>query len=139
MAIARDERSIGSLIRELSSDGGTLVRQEIELARTELGEKIDLLRHSLVRIGIGAAVLLAGILVLFTAVNRALTVVLAQFMSTEVAVWLSPLIIASVLFLVGWSFIRKGRRGIKTQGLAPKQTAESLKEDGRWLKEKVTS
>ena len=39
MQIQKDERSLGELFSELAADTGTLVRQEVALAQTELTAK----------------------------------------------------------------------------------------------------
>jgi uncharacterized membrane protein YqjE len=60
-----DERSLADLVVEVSERGSTLVREEIELAKTEVSEKVGkLLRGSVVGIAAGVFAFLALILVM---------------------------------------------------------------------------
>lgn len=130
-------RTVPDLIRELSAEGADLVRQELALAKVEMSEKADLFQRNLVSIALGGAFLLAALLILLWAVNSGLTSLLAGFVALDVAVWLSPLILAVVLGLVGWGMISKGKKGIKREGLAPSRTTETIREDTRWVRRKV--
>jgi len=61
----RDERSLADLVVEVSERGSTLVREEIELAKAEVSEKLTkLLRGSVVGIAAGVFAFLALILVM---------------------------------------------------------------------------
>jgi uncharacterized membrane protein YqjE len=60
-----DERSLADLVIEVSEHGSTLVREEIELAKAEVSEKLGkLLRGSVVGIAAGVFAFLALILVM---------------------------------------------------------------------------
>ena len=43
------KRKMGQLVRDLADDAKTLLRKEVELAKAELQEKVDLLRNDLAR------------------------------------------------------------------------------------------
>ena len=61
----RDERSLADLVVEVSERGSTLVREEIELAKAEISEKVGkLLRGSVVGVAAGVFAFLALILVM---------------------------------------------------------------------------
>lgn len=61
----REERSLADLVVEVSEHGSTLVREEIELAKAEVSEKVaKLLRGSVVGIAAGVFAFLALILVM---------------------------------------------------------------------------
>jgi uncharacterized membrane protein YqjE len=60
-----DERSIADLVVEVSENASTLVREEIELAKAEVSEKVSkILKGSAVGIAAGAFAFLALILVM---------------------------------------------------------------------------
>lgn len=60
-----DERSLADLVVEVSERGSTLVREEIELAKAEVSEKVGkLLRGSVVGVAAGVFAFLALILVM---------------------------------------------------------------------------
>src|SRR3977135_1832554 len=63
--LPQDERSLADLVVEVSEHGSTLVREEIELAKAEVSEKVGkLLRGSVVGIAAGVFAFLALILVM---------------------------------------------------------------------------
>ena len=132
-----DGRSIADLLRELSLEGRTLVRQEVELARTELSEKASVYASNIASMAVGGALLLVALMAVGTAVIYGLIVLFDQFLPFEVAVWLGPLVFGAVLGLVGWSMIRKGREKLAQEGLVPQRTVETLREDKDWLRSKV--
>lgn len=133
----RDGRSVPELIRELSSEGADLVRQEVALAKAEMNEKMAVFQRSMVSMAMGGAFMLAALLTGLWAVNRGLTALLTQVMGLEVAVWLSPLILTVVLAAVGWGMIQKGKSAMSDEGLAPKKTQATLREDKRWAQRKA--
>ncbi|MBV9814918.1 MAG: phage holin family protein, partial [Alphaproteobacteria bacterium] len=55
----RQDRSIAALLSDLANETGTLVRQEIALFKTEIGEKLG-------RLGAGAGTIAAGGLIAFS-------------------------------------------------------------------------
>jgi uncharacterized membrane protein YqjE len=62
---SRDERSVGDLVFDVAEKSSTLVREEIELAKTEVSEKVgSLLRGSAVGVAAGIFAFLALILVM---------------------------------------------------------------------------
>lgn len=132
-----DGRSIGDLLRELSLEGRTLVRQEVELAKTELAEKVSVYSRNTATMAVGGALLLVALMAVGTAVIYGLIVLFDQFLPFEVAVWLGPLVFGAIIGLVGWSMIKKGREQMANEGLMPQRTVATLREDKDWLKSKV--
>jgi hypothetical protein len=63
----REERSLGELFAELASETSTLVRQEFQLAKTELSQKAAHAGRNAGLIGAGGAVAYAGLLALVAA------------------------------------------------------------------------
>jgi uncharacterized membrane protein YqjE len=60
-----DDRSVAELVFDVSERASTLLREEIELAKTEIGEKVGkLLRGSVVGIAAGTFAFLALILIM---------------------------------------------------------------------------
>lgn len=134
----RDEqRSLGQILKELSSETSTLLRQEVDLAKTEMSEKASRLGSNLGSVAVGGAVAFAGALVLLYAVVAGLTSLFDQFMDLEVAVWLAPLLVGIVLAAVGYGLIKKALETLKQESLTPRRTTESLQENKEWLKSKI--
>ena len=132
-----DDRSVGSLMKELTDETRRLFRQEVELARAETTEKVARMTEGARTAAIGSAIALAGLFILMTAINRGVTSLFSQVMSVEVAIWLAPLVLAAVLVVIGYSMIKGGTSKIRQTSLAPHKTAQSLKEDKEWLKDRM--
>jgi uncharacterized membrane protein YqjE len=61
----RDERSVGELVFDVAEKSSALVREEIELAKTEISEKVGkILRGSVVGVAAGTFAFLALILIM---------------------------------------------------------------------------
>lgn len=135
--VPSDGRSMVDLLRQLSTDSSNLVRQEMELAKAEMREKIGVFQRSMVSIGIGSAMLLAAFLTGVWALNTGLTALFAQFIALDVAVWLSPLILTGALAGIGWALIKGAGARMAHEGLVPRRTTTTLREDSRWARAKV--
>lgn len=134
----RDDRSIGDLFKELQGESGTLLRQEVELAKSEVAESVHTYAQSSVRIAIGGALLLAALLGALFALNMGLTALLAGPLGLETAAWLSPLILAGILAIIGMALVNGGMKRIRQSPLVPRQTTATLKEEKQWLKHKIS-
>jgi hypothetical protein len=122
---ATEERPIGDLFADLTADLRVLVRQEVALARAEIGDKMSHLGP----IAIGGVLAFVGLQAFAATAILALSLVLPT--------WLSALIVGAVLALVGGLLAWSGYRGIKARGVMPQETVESLKEDAQWAKEQL--
>lgn len=119
--------SIGELLGQLANNSAALVRDEIALARQEMGEKINSFRSGVVTVAIGAIVGLMAILTL----TAAAVIGLAHLMDAGYA----ALIVGGVLAIVGGIIASTGLNRLKQTSLKPEQTIETLEEDKEWLKE----
>ncbi|RIK38051.1 MAG: phage holin family protein [Chloroflexi bacterium] len=125
-----DERTLGELLTDLTTDFSSLMRKEIQLARVETMEKVNQATQSIVWIVAGGMIAYAG----FIALVIAGIVGLAAFMP----LWLSALILGLVLVIVSAILIQSGRSSLKEMSVVPEKTVESIKEDAEFVKEKVT-
>ncbi len=137
MASATQDRSLGDLLRDLSTETGDLLRKEVELAKTELSEKAARVGTNLGAVALGGAMAFAGGLALLFAAISGLTALLATFLPLGVAVWLAPLIVGAALVLMGYGRIKTATFDLKKTGLVPRQTTQSLQENKQWLKTKI--
>jgi uncharacterized membrane protein YqjE len=126
------DRPVGELLKELSNQTTTLVRQELELAKAEMTEKGK-------QAGLGAGMFggagLFGLLAL-----GALTTCLIAALATGIDLWLAALIVALVYAAITGVLALAGKR--KTQEAtppAPEQAIESTKEDLQWAKTRAKS
>jgi uncharacterized membrane protein YqjE len=121
----RPEASLGQLVSEMTSELGTLLRQEVELAKVETKEEVGRAARAGGMLGAGGLAAWFGLLfaslalawLLDQAMNRALAFVIVG------AAWL---LVGAVLFIIG-------RRRMREVEPLP-QTMESLKEDVAWVK-----
>ncbi|MDQ2896605.1 MAG: phage holin family protein [Actinomycetota bacterium] len=121
------DRPVGELLRELSEQTTTLVRQELELAKLELTEKGK-------RAGIGAGMFGgAGVVGLYAV--GALTACLILALATVVTGWLAALIVAFAYGAAAGLLALSGKSKVQ-QAVppVPEQATESVKEDVQWTK-----
>lgn len=124
----RDPDSLGQLIKSLASDGQALIRQEIDLARTEL-------QDSAVSLAKGSALVAAGLL--FAALGGLVLLVfavLALGALLDGRYWLSSLIVGGILALIGVVLLLMGRRGMSEGSLKPEKSLETLRDTGDWAR-----
>jgi hypothetical protein len=125
-----EERSLGDLFGDLTREMGTLVRQEVELAKTEMTQKASQAGKNIGSMVAGGAVAYAGFLAILAGIIIGIS-------SLGVPWWLSALLVGLVVTGVGYFMIQKGREALKQESLAPRQTINTLKEDAEWAKEQV--
>jgi uncharacterized membrane protein YqjE len=121
------DASIGELLKQLSQQTTTLVRQEIDLAKAEVTEKGK-------KAGVGAGLMgAAGIVALLGA--GALTATFIALLDTAMATWLAALIVSVVYLAVAGVLALVGRARIQqATPVVPEQTVETVKEDVEWAK-----
>jgi Putative Actinobacterial Holin-X, holin superfamily III len=134
----KDERSIGQLLKELTHESSTLLKQEVDLAKTEMSEKASRVGANLGEVAVGGAVALLGAIALVMAAIYGLGAILNNFLSPETASWLAPLIVGGILAAVGYSMIKKALETLKRESLTPEKTTQSLQENKEWLKQKIS-
>ena len=124
------DRSLAELVKQLSDQSATLVRQEVALAKAELAVKGK-------QAAIGAGMFgSAGLFGLYAV--GALTACVILALATAVTAWLAALIVAAgygatagVLALTGRTKVQQGVPPV------PEQTVESVKEDVEWTKQRA--
>ena len=114
------EPSVGTLVQSAMADVSTLIRGEVELAKTEIS-------RSAKKAGIGAGAFgAAGVVLAFSAFF--FFIALAEFITwlglerwiSYLIVWFLLVLVAAVAALIGRSFIKKIEK--------PERTVESLKD-----------
>jgi hypothetical protein len=126
------ERPIGEVAKDLTSDLSLLVRQEIELAKTEMAQKGRTAAPGLGMFG-GA-----GVVALCAA--GAMTAFLVLVFSLFLPEWAAALIVGAVLAAVAYVLVRQGKERVTDAGKpVPEQTIETVKEDVEWAKTRASS
>jgi Flp pilus assembly protein TadB len=121
-----DDRSLGDLVGELTRDLGQLMRQEVQLAKTELKEEASKAGHAAGRLT--AAAVLGHLCALLAALA------VAWAIGEAIPVWAGLAIVAAVLGVVAFVLYSRGRTEMQQIQPLPQQTFETLEEDARWAK-----
>ena len=126
------ERPIGEVAAALTRDLSLLVRQELELAKTEMREKGKVALPGLGMMGAaGVVALLAG---------GALTAFIVLVLSLFLDDWLAALITGVGLTGLAAALALAGKERVEEMGTPlPEQTIETIKEDAAWMKEQAKS
>ena len=124
------DRPVGDLLKQLSDQTATLVRQEMELARVELVEKGK-------QAGIGAGAFGGAGLVALFAVG-ALTATLILALATFLEGWIAALIVTVVYGAVAGGLAVLGKTRIqRATPPVPEHAKESVREDVEVAKERA--
>ncbi len=126
---ARSERPLGELFTELARETGTLVRQEVQLAKTEMTGKAATASRSIGLIAAGGALAHAGVLAILAAVIAGL--------GSVIPIWAAALLVGSLVSITGYTFIQKGIGSLREVDPLPKQTIQTLRDDKAWAKEQL--
>ena len=126
------DRPLGEVAKNLTSDISLLVRQEIELAKAEMGQKA---RTAAPGIGMFGG---AGIVALCAA--GALTAFAVLVFAIFLPEWAAALIVGAVLAALAVVLVRQGKQRVADAGKPiPDQTIETVKEDVEWTKNRASS
>ena len=129
MPALREDRSIGELFGQLTQDMTLLVRQEIQLARVEMSDKISRVATNVISVAAGGFVAYLGGLALVAAL------ILAIRDLANISLAVSALIVGAVLAIIGYVMLQRGMKELKRVDLSPRRTVETLKDDVQWAKE----
>lgn len=127
------DRSIPSILADLLSQFTTLIRQESELARTEMSEKISRAAMGAAMAG-GAAVLLVPSLVILM-----MSGVYGIPELTGWPLWASALIVGGGFTLIGLIVLAIGVSRLKARALMPDKTIGQVKEDAAMARRQMNS
>jgi uncharacterized membrane protein YqjE len=126
------DRPIGELLKQLSEETTTLVRQELELAKAEMAQKGK-------QAGMGAGMFGgAGVAALLGL--AALTAAAIVALDAAMRLWLAGAIVGLLWLAVAGGLALQGRRKVQAATPPiPQQTQESMKEDVEWAKTRARS
>jgi hypothetical protein len=130
MQQSRNDRSLGELFSELAQDTSTLVRQEVNLAKTEMSQKASRAGKQVGVLAAGGAVAYAGLLAILAGV--------IVLLDNVMPLWASALLVGVVVAVVGYLLVRRALDALKREDFAPRDTVQTLKEDQQWAKDQTT-
>ena len=126
---SRGERSLGELFSELAQETSTLVRQEVNLAKTEMSQKASSAGKHVGVLAAGGALAYAGLLAILAGIIALLNDVMP--------LWVAALLVGIVVAVVGYLLVKRGLDALKREDFTPRETIETLKEDQEWAKEQT--
>ena len=127
------EASVGTLVSSIVGDVQTLARQEIALAREEIKEELGTARDAAIKLGIAAAVLTIG------------GILLTVFLSLAVAdlfnwpAWAGFWLVGLVFAIIGGVLLYRGKKDVDQIKPMPQKTIDTMKENVEWIKDRTTS
>jgi hypothetical protein len=122
--------SLGDLFSELSRDFGQLVRDEVQLAKTEVTDEVRVVARASGMLGVAAYAAVTAILLLSFAAAWGL----AELMPIGFAF----LVVGIVWAAVGAIAFVFGRKQLQAVNLKPEQTIATLQEDVQWAKQQTS-
>jgi len=125
-------RPVGELLKQLSEETTTLVKQELDLAKAEMSEKG---KEAGAGVGMFGGAGLSGLLALIF-----LSLAAVAALDTGMRTWLAALIVGVVWAAVAGVLALQGKNKLQqATPPAPEQAIESTKEDVQWAKTQARS
>jgi Putative Actinobacterial Holin-X, holin superfamily III len=123
-------RGISDIFADIVESLGTLVRKEMQLARTEVSDKIGEMGNAVAVVAVGGVLALAALIFLLQALVE---VLIRSGLSPAV----SNLIVAGVVGIVGAIVVSTGISRLRARTLVPERTIESLNRDAAVAKSQM--
>ena len=117
----RESQSAFGLLRRLTDELSTLLRQELALATAEISRSMRVMLAGTASLAVGGAVLFTGLLAMLAAAVLGLATVLRP--------WLAALVIGAAVAVIGIVLVLVGIRSLDPSTLKPSRTTESLRRD----------
>ena len=134
-------RSVGELLGEVTGDLSSLMHKEIELAKLEAKQAVEMakteFKDEATKAGKGAGLLAgAGVAAHFALafVSLMLMFLLENVMPLELA----ALIVAALWAVVGAVLFTRGRKELREVRPVPERTIETVKEDLEWQRNQIS-
>jgi uncharacterized membrane protein YqjE len=125
--VTKSAPSVGDLLTSLVAETGSLVRQEVHLASTEMGHKAKKAAVDMVTVGLGGALAHVGLLSLVFA----LVIGLGAF----IPMWASALVLGIAALATGYVLVHRGLAALRGLDPVPQKTLQTLNADKAWTKE----
>jgi hypothetical protein len=130
MEIKKDDRTLGEMLGELSRETRTLVRQEMQLAKTELTEKAATMAK-------GGGLIVGGGLLAYGGLLAIIAAIVLGLVRLGMPPWAGALLTGVLVAGAGYLLVQSGRSALRPATLKPQHTIDTLKEDAQWLRTQV--
>ena len=124
-----DGASLGDLVSRLTQQASELAQHEVRLARLEMQAKARTAARGAAMIAAGGLVAYAGVIALVFALVWALDIVLP--------LWAAALVGGILVVAIGAGIVWAGMEQLRNDGVLPKKTIQTMKENARWAKRQV--
>jgi uncharacterized membrane protein YqjE len=128
-SLETEERSVTQILQDIFTNVQEIIRSEMRLARTEIGEETSKALRAVAVLGAGLILGMYAVGFLLLSIAYALAAVLPD--------WLGPLIVGLIVGVIATALIVIGRGRIKTVSPVPQKTIASVKEDAQWVKDQT--
>lgn len=125
------EPSLGDLVMGLTDDFTTLVRKEVDLAKTELQENVKEGAQAGGMVAVGGLVAYAGLLFILAAI----AIALGNWWNNA---WLGAGVVGLATGILGWAMLNGGLKQLRNVSLVPRKALASLESDAKMAKEKLS-
>ncbi len=125
-----NETSAVGLIRQLAHEVPALLTKELALAKAEVKTTLETAKAGAMAVGMGAIVMLAGLIFVLLAAVYALAMTMQP--------WLAALIVGAVAMVVGFIMVQSGKKRFEVSSLTPERTVNSLQKDKDAIQRKVS-
>jgi hypothetical protein len=133
------QQPIGDLLKDLRDESTTLFRQELTLAKKEMGEKLSETVRNVTYLATGAFIAFLGlVLLLFSASSAVAELFLQRGMDEGAAAALGFLIVGAIVAIIGAILIMKALKTLKHQSYVPERTIDSLKADKQLAQNQIS-
>ncbi|QKK26879.1 phage holin family protein [Rhizobium hidalgonense] len=138
MAKSPDSIPLSELVGGLLADVTGLLRKEIDLAKTEVSEKVSQALNGVEVIIFGLVLAIGAVAVLLSALVAGLAAFLVTQGFTEAGAGaLASLIVGVVIALIAWAMVSRGLAALRGSNMKLDRTATSLRRDVDVVKEKI--
>jgi len=129
VSLETEERSVTQILQDIFTNVQEIIRSEMRLAKTEIGEETSKALRAVAVLGAGLILGMYAVGFLLLSAAYALAAVLPD--------WLGPLIVGLIVGVIATALIVIGRSRIKTVSPVPQKTIASVKEDAQWVKDQT--
>jgi hypothetical protein len=126
--ISTSETSLVGLIGHFRDEIKNLIRQEVDLVKTEMSEKMGRFGRNAIWLAAGAVAAFAGLILLLASLSSLISFAFESAgVSRSLAFFLGALIIGGGAVAAGFGLVAKAARTFSSESLAPQKTLHSLK------------
>jgi uncharacterized membrane protein YqjE len=127
---ATEDRSLGTIVKELTADLSTLFRSEIALLKLEV-------KDTFAKLGGGAAMFATALFFALLGLGFLFVTVVLALVALGVPAWLSALIVTVLLFVAAGVCAMMGKKKFAAVQFVPTASVEQIKTDIETIKNDI--